>query len=168
MTTWKELYSSKEEVVLEAIGAADERGNVEWVRPLLEVVRDHPSAEVKEAASSVLGKLKVSAAEDVLGDALDDPQFESIGAEIISFLWSSGFHSEEWLPAVVRCAIRGDFRSAMEGLTWVEQVETLQGEHDLLESILLVRGALEDDSSKEIHGLLQPLLENLHRLERTQ
>jgi hypothetical protein len=168
MPTWKELHSDKEEVVLDAIQAADEVGTVEWVRPLLETVRDHASDEVKAAAAQVLGTLKISAAEDVLADALDDPEFEPISAQIIAFLWSSGFYSEELLPAIVKCAIRGDFATAMEALTWVEQLEQLNGEHDLLESILAVRGAIEDQEMKSIHVLLQPLLENLHRLERGQ
>ena len=168
MATWKSLYSTKDDEVLDAIKAAEEVGTVEWVRPLLEVVREHPSDEVKAAASNVLGSLKVLAAEDVLGDALDDPEFEAIGADIIGFLWNCGFHSEELLPAVVRCAVRGDFRSAMEALTWVEQLEGLNGEGDLLESILVVRGGLEDQSLSEVHALLQPLLDNLQRLERTQ
>ena len=168
MATWKSLYSTKEDEVLDAIKAAEEVGTVEWVRPLLEVVREHPSDEVKAAASNVLCSLKVSAAEDVLADALDDPEFEAIGADIIGFLWNCGFHSEELLPAVVRCAVRGDFRNAMEALTWVEQLESLNGEGDLLESILMVRGGLEDQTLSEIHALLQPLLDNLHRLERTQ
>ena len=168
MATWKSLYSTKENEVLDAIKAAEEVGTVEWVRPLLEVVRDHPSDEVKEAAAHVLGTLKVSAAEDVLADALDDPEFESIGSDIVGYLWNCGFHSEELLPAVVRCAVRGDFRSAMEALTWVEQLEGLHGEGDLLESILVVRGGLEDETLIEVHGLLRPLLDNLHRLERTQ
>ena len=162
------MYSTKDDEVLDAIKAAEEVGTVEWVRPLLEVVREHPSDEVKAAASNVLGSLKVLAAEDVLGDALDDPEFEAIGADIIGFLWNCGFHSEELLPAVVRCAVRGDFRSAMEALTWVEQLEGLNGEGDLLESILVVRGGLEDQSLSEVHALLQPLLDNLQRLERTQ
>ena len=168
MANWNALYSEKEESVLDAIKAAEVVGTVEWVRPLLEVVRDHASEEVRAAAASVLSALKVSAAEDVLGDALDDPEFASIGADIISFLWNCGFQSEEWLPAVVRCAVRGDFRTAMEALTWVEQLETLHGEGALLESILVVRGGLEDEELRPIHPLLEPLLGNLHRLERTQ
>ena len=64
--------------------------------------------------------------------------------------------------------MRGDFRSAMEALTWVEQLEALNGEGDLLESILMVRGGLEDQNLSDVHVLLHPLLENLHRLERTQ
>jgi hypothetical protein len=168
MATWKSLYSTKEDEVLDAIKAAEEVGTVEWVRPLLEIVREHPSVEVKAAASSVLGSLKVSAAEDIFGDALEDPEFEAIGADIIGFLWNCGFQSEELLPAVVRCAVRGDFRTAMEALTWVEQLESLNGEGDLLESILMVRGGLEDQTLSEVHALLQPLLDNLHRLERTQ
>lgn len=162
------MYSTKEDEVLDAIKAAEEVGNVEWVRPLLELVRDHPVDEVKAAASGVLGSLKVSAAEDIFGDALDDPEFEAISADIIGFLWNCGFHSEDLLPAVVRCAVRGDFRSAMEALTWVEQLEALNGEGDLLESILMVRGGLEDQNLSDVHVLLQPLLDNLHRLERTQ
>lgn len=162
------MYSPKEEAVLGAIAAAGEEGTVEWVRPLLEAVRDHPSVEVKQSAAQVLACLKISAAEDVLADALNDPEFESLSADIISYLWSCGFHSEELLPDVVRCAVKGDFRCAMEALTWVEQIEGLGGERDLLESILVVRGGLEDDELKEVHSLLQPLLDHLHRLERGQ
>jgi hypothetical protein len=168
MAKWNDLFSPKEDVALDAIQKASEVGTVEWVRPLLEAVRDHPSEAVKQSASNVLSTLKISAAEDVLADALNDPEFEGLSADIITYLWSCGFHSEELLPDVVRCAVQGDFRSAMEALTWVEQIEGISGEHDLLESILVVRGGLEDEALKDIHGLLTPLLDHLHRLERGQ
>ena len=45
---------------------------------------------------------------------------------------------------VVTCAVDGDFRCAMEALTWIEELEQVLDEQVLLDALLAVRGAVED------------------------
>lgn len=153
---------------MSALEQAKESGTIEWVRPLLEAFRNQEDASIRHEMASMLGSLKISEAAEVLADALEDPEFESIQADIICFLWSCGFQSENELRSVIRCAVEGDFRCAMEALTWLEELEMILDEHALLDAILLVRGALEAGESGESEPLHQAILSTLLGHERNQ
>ena len=162
------LFSEKKEMALQSIEEARERGTLEWVRPLLEAYRDRPEEDVRNEIGEMLGSLKISEAASVLSDALEEPEFESLRADIIRFLWSCGFQSEDDLRAVVSNAVDGDFACAMEALTWVEELERADDENILLDSILLVRGALDEEPGDERKPLFQAMLSALQGLERDQ
>jgi len=165
---WEALGSNDEQRALEAVDRAEEVGDLRWVRPLLEAFRDTPFPAVRQRIGALLGSLKVSAAADIFVDALDDPGFQPVQADIISFLWNAGFVEESALRKVVHAAVSGDFRVALEAMTWIDQTERIEDEHALLESILMVRGGLEDPSRSDIHPLLAPMLIALESHERTQ
>lgn len=169
MSGFEGLFSSKRDVVINALEQARERGTLEWVRPLLEAFRDRPEEDIRQEIASMLGALKISDAAAVLSDALDDPAFKSEQADIIGFLWSCGFQSEDDLRAVVECAVEGDFRCAMEALTWVEELERVLDEQALLDALLSVRGALEETPKDDPRiALFESMHASLQRLERAQ
>lgn len=169
MSGFEGLFSSKRDVVLNALEEARERGTLEWVRPLLEAFRDRPEEDIRQEIASMLGALKISDAAAVLSDALDDPEFKDQQADIIGFLWSCGFQTEDDLRAVVECAVEGDFRCAMEALTWVEELERVLDEQALLDALLSVRGALEETPKDDPRfALFESMHSSLQRLERAQ
>lgn len=169
MSGFEGLFSSKRDVVLNALEEARERGTLEWVRPLLEAFRDRPEEDIRQEIASMLGALKISDAAAVLSDALDDPEFKDQQADIIGFLWSCGFQTEDDLRAVVECAVEGDFRCAMEALTWVEELERVLDEQALLDALLSVRGALEETPKDDPRfALFDSMHSSLQRLERAQ
>lgn len=169
MSGFEGLFSSKRDVVLNALEEARERGTLEWVRPLLEAFRDRPEEDIRQEIASMLGALKISDAAAVLSDALDDPEFKDQQADIIGFLWSCGFQTEDDLRAVVECAVEGDFRCAMEALTWVEELERVLDEQALLDALLSVRGALEETPKDDLRfALFESMHSSLQRLERAQ
>lgn len=162
------LSSSKQSDILSALENARESGTIEWVRPLLEAFRDQKDEEIRHEIGSMLGSLKISEAAEVLADALEDPEFESIQADVVCFLWSCGFQSENELRSVIRCAVEGDFRCAMEALTWLEELEVILDENALLDAILMVRGVLEAGESGTSEPLHQAILTTLLGHERNQ
>lgn len=168
MVEIQQLQSGDLEKVQAALEVAREKGDIRWVRPMLEAFRDAPSQAIQEGIGEVLGTLKISEAADVFLDALGDPEYAGTEADIIGFMWNTGLTPEEGLLSVVEVGTSGDFRNAVEALTWVEQLDGVHDEHKLLESILLVRGALDDPEKTDIHSLMQPLLEVLQAFERAQ
>ena len=162
------LFSAMESEVLAALEEAKESGDIQWVRPLMEVFRDHPADAVRTEVASMLSALKVSAASDVFADALEDPEFETVYADILGFMWSSGFVPEESLRRVANCAVEGDFRTVVEALTWIEELENVHDENQLMDSILLIRGTLEDGKNPDAKGLYEAMLSTLLSLEREQ
>ena len=169
MSGFEGLFSPKREVVINALEQARERGTLEWVRPLLEAFRDRPEEDIRAEIADMLGALKISDAAAVLADALDDPAFQEQKADIIGFLWSCGFQTEDDLRVVMACAVDGDFRCAMEALTWIEELEQVLDEQVLLDALLAVRGAVEDTPKDDPRSALYAsMLQALQRLERAQ
>jgi hypothetical protein len=56
----------------------------------------------------------------------------------------------------------------MEGLTIVEQCDTIENEQALLDSIFSLRSALNSKEKSDCHSLYEPMLKKLEHLERTQ
>ena len=169
MSGFEGLFSPRQEVVLNTLEQARERGTLEWVRPLLEAFRDRPEEDIRSAIADMLGALKISDAAAVLADALDDPAFQAQHADIIGFLWSCGFQTEDDLRVVIACAVEGDFRCAMEALTWIEELGQVLDEQVLLEALLAVRGTLEEMPKDDARlALFESMLHALQRLERAK
>ena len=72
------------------------------------------------------------------------------------------------IDLIVRCSTSGDFRAAMEGLTIVEQCDTIENEQALLDSIFSLRSALNNKEKSDCHSLYAPMLKKLEHLERNQ
>ena len=90
MNALAQLISGHEEEAMNALEVAKESGNIQWVRPMLEAFRDRSEESLRQEIGTMLGALKVSEGAEVMGDALEDPEFAEIHADIIGFLWSCG------------------------------------------------------------------------------
>ena len=61
-------------------------------------------------------------------DALADTSFAHIKPDVLSFLWNCGLTRDGRLARVAEVACEGDFQQAFEGVTLMEQVETVVDE----------------------------------------
>lgn len=168
MNALAQLISGHEEEAMNALEVAKESGNIQWVRPMLEAFRDRSEESLRQEIGTMLGALKVSEGAEVMGDALEDPEFAEIHADIIGFLWSCGFQSENHLRAVVNCAAEGDFRCAMEALTWVEELESVNDENALWDALLIMKGVTEEGRTDGTQPLFEAMHAALSALERRQ
>jgi hypothetical protein len=168
MNSIVQLISGPEADALDALETARETGNIQWVRPMLEAFRDRTEERLRQEIGSMLGALKVSEGAEVMGDALEDPEFAKVHADIIGFLWSCGFQSENHLRSVVHCAGEGDFRCAMEALTWIEELESVNDENALWDVLLLIRGIIEEGREDGTHPLFEAMHKALSALEKQQ
>ena len=164
----KELGSADAKKVKSALDRADKKGTIEWVKPLLDAFRDREDDALRERMRDMLSSVKLSAAEDVFIEALQNNEYKEVHADLLGFIWSAGFVPSERIDVIIRAATSGGFTAAIEGLTLVEQIELVENEHLLLESILTVRNAIDDKSKSQAHSLYAPILQALEHLERNQ
>ena len=164
----KNLLSNDDKKVKSALDRADKSGTIEWVEPLLEAFSLRQDDSLKERMRELLSSVKLSAAEGVFLDTLNNQEKKDIHADVLGFIWSAGFVPAESIDLIVRCATSGDYRAAIEGLTLVEQCDLVENEQILLESILTIRNALDCKEKSEVHSLYKPMLEALINLERNQ
>jgi hypothetical protein len=160
----KDLNSKDDKKVKAALDLADKKGTIDWVLPLLHAFRDRPEGRLREVMREMLSSVKLSDAEDLFISELESGDSVSINADILSFIWSAGFNPSHKLDLVSQVATSGDFRTAMEGLTIIEQCESVEDERVVLESILNVRTAIESNTDKSLLPLYTAMLEALEKL----
>jgi hypothetical protein len=164
----KNLESKDDKKVSAALDIADKNGTIQWVEPLLEAFSSREDDELKERMRIMLSSIKLSAAEDVFLEFLQKDGKESVYADVLSFIWSSGFTPNNEIDLIVRCSTTGDFRAAMEGLTIVEQCDMIENEQSLLDAIFSLRSALSSKEKEACHNLYEPMLKKLEHIERNQ
>jgi len=164
----KNLNSTDDKKVVDALNRADKNGDIKWVRPLVHAFRDREPDSIRERMGEMLSSMKISAAEDVFLEELESSDSKSIHSDLLGFIWSAGFLVEAKVDLVARIATAGDFRAAMEGLTIIEQCESVEDELVLLDAILTVRTVVESNKDESLTALYKPMLEALLKLERAQ
>lgn len=164
----KDLASNDERKVLAALEATSENGDERMILLLLTLYRDADSETAKERVESMLSSLKLSAAEDVLLDALDDEEFTAIHSNILSFLWNSGFQPVDALDLITRRSLEGDYMTAVEGLTLLESINTVPDEESLYQALITIRAFLDahKESDHELYSLALSIFEVLARFEK--
>jgi N-acetylglutamate synthase-like GNAT family acetyltransferase len=160
----KDLTHSSPAKVKASLERAKKHGDETWIRPLLEAFAGRPEDGLREEMRTLLSTLKLSAAEEVFLQALQEEAFATIQADILGFLWSCGFTCEGNLSLVAEVACQGDFRQAMEGATLLEQVESTAHEKDVLEALVATGEALQDDSKEDIWPFLEAMRRHLTML----
>jgi len=119
-----DLHSSKPDRVLAALKRIPEEGNASLVKPLLRTYLAWPDDEdIKSRVEKILGELKTRSAVPELISALDDEEFDTIRALIISVFWHAGIYPSDELETLIRHAIRGDYMVALEVVTVIENTD---------------------------------------------
>ncbi|MBM72336.1 MAG: hypothetical protein CL847_06095 [Crocinitomicaceae bacterium] len=164
----KDLNSKDDKKVVAELDRAEQKGDINWVLPLLQAFRDRKEDEIRERMGDMLATVKLSGAEQIYIEALESGDCENIEADILGFIWSAGFDPANKLDLITRIATKGDFRAALEALTIIEQCEIIEEEHVLLEAILNIRSAIDTCEDESWKAIYEPMLAALIKLERAQ
>ncbi len=162
------LKSGDEQKVFSALEQIVEHGDETMVIPLLELYRDSPSEEVKARVQGLLSSLKISGAEDILVETLGDEDYRSIHGDVLGFIWNSGFHPIDAVDVITKVSLSGDYMTAVEGLTLLENINGPLDEESLYQALLEVRSFLDvhKDEGHELYALALSIFEVLAKHEK--
>ncbi|MDG1158728.1 MAG: hypothetical protein P8N19_04490 [Flavobacteriales bacterium] len=164
----KQLFSAKEELVLEAVEKTRKHADASFIEPLL-LARLAGSADVHQSVDGVLNELKISDAEAALIEALEDERFVTLREQILSYIWHSGFQAVDAVAIMAKIAVNGSYMEAFEALTVVEQMTDEIQEAFLLEALIELRaGISEMDDSDARYPILVGMLQYLTDTEDQQ
>lgn len=163
-----DLTSKDERRVFAALEKTEQEGNEYSVLPVLELFRDSKSEEVRKRCREMLEALKVSAAEEILTNALDDQNFNSIKGDIMSFMWNSGMQPTDAVDLITKTTLEGDFMTAVEGMTLLDSLNAVPDEESLYNALVMVRDFLKThkDDGHELYNIAISLYEMLSRFEK--
>ena len=118
-----ELFSSDEAVVLKALDSIGEDGDREMVAPVLELLAHTSSEAVKDVVLGQLSELKIGDMEGLFIEKIQLEEFQSYHQQLVSCMWSSGMNPTDDLHVFSKLAVDGDYMTALEVLTLLENME---------------------------------------------
>ncbi|HLV52611.1 MAG TPA: hypothetical protein VKY29_01230 [Cryomorphaceae bacterium] len=132
-----DLHSTDAKIVMDALARMPKQGKAAAIQPMIKTKLAWPdNREIQAAIDKILKELKVEAAVPTLIEALDNPEFDSERAYIISLFWNTGLFPVEYFETLIRHALRGDYMVAFEVLTVIDNSED-QPDVDTLQQMLL-------------------------------
>lgn len=161
-----DLASGDASVIALALHKCDDYPHPELVSPLIHLFATTESKQVKETVSSMLSSLKVSKTEEHFMRALRDKKLIKHQAEIISFMWNSAVLPEPYLAELTKIAVDGGFDVLFECLTLIENIEGQIPEEQWLESVSLIKSALNVEKNDAMQKLLREYLVVLQGLQK--
>ena len=157
-----DLESRNERKVIGALKRVPHEGSPEMMEALFTLYAQSPSEEVIILLEKTLHNLKDPACVEPMMDVLNDDQKDKQHAKVLSALWQSGLDVSEHLHILVDRAVKGDFLTAMEAMTVIENLE-FSNDDALTKSIQQMDKAVEvkDDKQDLMVSLRQVLLDKL-------
>ncbi len=134
-----DLQSKDEKKIKAALGRTEELGDASHIRPLLMAFRDLADGRLKEDLRETLSTIKLSDAESIYMDALEEEDFQSIYGDILAFTWNAGFQPVDSVDLITQRSLEGDYMTAVEGYTLLDSMNGPLEEESLLQALVLVR-----------------------------
>lgn len=163
-TLLTDLFSTKVDIVKQALEKIPSQGNAQMVIPLLKTYKSWGNEpDIQNKIAHILGEIKTESAIPELIEALEDPEFDDERALIISSFWHAGLYPISDIDVLVRHAIRGDFFVTLEVLTVIENIEA-QMDNQLLQDAMFDIDEFIDEYPEAPHAeLLNQLKEVITR-----
>ena len=152
-----DLQSKNETIITEALKAVPEDGSPEMMPYLVSLWTSNPNQEIAHLLEKVLFNLKDVKVIPVLLNMLKSELFAKDRASIMNVIWQSGLDVSEETVLFTNIAIAGDYMTAFEALTIIDNQEELP-EEQIHESIRMLDKAINKKSD------IQALLGNLRQI----
>lgn len=151
------LFSSDDKEVMRGLKMVRDHGDPSSIRPMLDVHRSTTSDAVRAEVEAILQSLKTESVVDTLVEALSSDDYVDQRAVILSGLWHSGLFPNEHVDTIVRVAIQGDFMTAIEATTVVENMEPPFEYEALEEASLSLQEYLDEEPGEDKTELIRSL-----------
>lgn len=137
------LFSSKTEVVIEALNQVKSNGNRLYIPILFDLLVSNPEQEIEQEITNILGTIKDKQSVNSFMRGIEDEKYKLIRKKILITCWQNGLDFSTFLPVFIDLIINGDWEIAFEAFTVIDNLEMLPGEPLLGKSIEKINKALE-------------------------
>lgn len=152
----EDLSSSMDEIVLKALTKVKDKGTVNVIEPLIDAYFSTENAKIKQEISEILNSLKISTATEALINALDENAHDR-NQLILNALWNSNLDSSKHMNKIMEIAVTGDYLTAFEALTVLDNLDEIIEEEQLTECKLILNnyfGGTTDDKADILKQIL--------------
>lgn len=159
----KNLQSEDENVVAAAIETIKTQGNTAYIEPLFDLVRTSANPETRRTIKRLLADIKPAESVQILIDLAQNPLYAAVQSDIISVCWESGLDFSKQIPTFVNWVITGEYMTAFEAFTVIENMEITLTIDDTERYLAPVFEAL-DQASDDRKILLEAIVSHLRSL----
>lgn len=161
----KDFESTDEAVVLKALVKVRDKGKTTVLEPLFNLFESSDSEKIKAEVKSILGDLKDSYALEVIVEKLETGS-EALNEVLLFALWNSSLNAVDFIPEVVEAAKAGNYMTALEALTVIENLDGPFSNEKLTEAQFIINEYFTD-SIDEKQAIMQSILDVILKLEDT-
>lgn len=161
----KNLTSDKDSVVLSAIKKLRDEGNEKFIPILIETMVTTESTEVEKEIIAFLNDLKNTASAPYLIEAIKNDDYTDYKSILIGIFWQSSLDASEHLAFLVEQAIEGDFMTAFEAVTVIENLDGTFTESEIMDATYTISENIENIKGEKKKLLLLSLQETLKNLK---
>lgn len=157
----KDLQSSEDVVVLDALVKVKEHGDASVIPHLVSIYTQNENTEVQSAVKSVFVGLKDNETIHPLFKILDEESLtEEQSAFLTSVFWEAGLDVSQHLDQLIDIALNKGFLTCIEVMTIVENLEDV--DHESLEKNLLRLKRIRERERSDKDALYLNILEILN------
>jgi hypothetical protein len=156
--------SSDTEVILDSIKKNRVDGNAKTFTALLQLLKNTDEPLVEAAIIQFLFDLKDEESIPVLVSALEDEEMSFYDSFLISAFWQSAIDGSPHLNLFVKKAIKGDYMTALEALTVVENFDAQFGLSDLEEYGADLDIAIDNEQNEDKKAILVSMADVVRNL----
>lgn len=118
-----DLTSKNDRRVIGALKMVPHEGSPEMMDALFNLLTEHQTKDVRILLEKTLHNLKDSACVVPMIDILRDADRSALHKEVLNSIWQSGLDASDELDIFIETAINGDFMTAVEVVTVIENSE---------------------------------------------
>lgn len=157
-TIIKKLYSNNPQKSIEAIDEIAANGNCSYLPMLIDTLLNNENIEIKHKITTLLSEIKHKDAVNELIKAIENPKYLPIQETLTRVCWENGLDYSPHLSTFVKLLINGEYMTAFEAFTVIENTEEKITEASMNEYLQQLRSALDnasDDRKTLLHGIIQ-------------
>ena len=156
------LRSGNKSAILATLKALRNSGKVFLLTELFNLLADQEDEDILAAATSFLNDLKDQESVSLLIEAISNPEYEDIKSILVASCWQNGLSYGKYIDIFLEVAIKGDYSSAIEAFTVIEEAIGEVEQERRADLIIAVKHGLggADDHKKAL------LRELIHVIER--
>jgi len=147
-----ELNSGHEKVILKALRRLRNLGNSHYIPELFKVLSNCDNENVKKEIVRFLADIKKSAVLPYILKGLRDSELKGVHGDIVSACWQSGLDYSSEAELFIKLFIEGDYRTALESFTVIEESVVNMKEEDIgnIRNLLIKKLELVRDEKKPL------------------
>jgi hypothetical protein len=146
------LHSGNRSAILSTLREIRYTGSVAILPELFELLLDQEDPQIIAEITNLLNDLKEQEAAGILAEAIENAEYAQISAVLVAACWQNGLSYDRYTDTFVRAAIRGDYATAIEAFTVIEEeAGNLDKEQRQRLAGMITRGIEEEvDEQKKI------------------